>query len=169
MAIGSEVKFKILGQFRVPGLCFCMLGQEWPGTGETGNWKSRTLAILPLSVQLRLIWGSAEPWGSPFLYLFYRWLDWVGPWGLLRLWHSESMNSQGHRTGASWSPRGKLTPVSLQRFRPLLPAPFRVQLPVVKLFKDSRPSAWGSFQLEVGLPSSLCKSLSHRLLGFAGH
>ena len=107
MAIGSEVKFKIIGQFRVPGLCLCMLGQEGPGTGETGTGRAGLWPFCP-SVQLRLIWGSAEPWGSPFLYLSYRWLDWDGPWGLLRLWHSESMNSKGmgqvradHHVGSS--------------------------------------------------------------------
>ena len=75
-------------------VCLGRNGQEQGrlGTGRVGLW-----LFCPCLCNLRLIWGSAEPWGSPFFSLSYRGLDWDGSWGLLRLWHSESMNSKDTR------------------------------------------------------------------------
>lgn len=151
--------------------CLDRNGQE---QRKLGIRRTGLFVVLPSLCDLRLIQGSAEPQASiPLSVLQRGWMRWsMRSTPAVTFW--ESMNSKDtrqvradHHVGSSHL---SLPSVSAPHFQQCqTPGPVRVQLPILKLFKDSRPSAWRSFQPEAGLPSSLCDSLSHRLLGFACH
>lgn len=172
MWLGSDVGLKALGWLWVDRLmslhCLDKSGQE--------PWKltiQRT-GLQPSLCDLRLIRGSTDPWVSIPLSVLQRGrMRWLLRSALaVTFW--ESMNSKDtrqvradHHVGSSHL---SLPSVSAPHFQQCqTPGPVRVQLPILKLFKDSRPSAWGSFQPEAGLPSSLYNYLSHRLVGSACH
>ena len=145
MMLGSEVRQEVNFELLVD--ISALPKQEWLGAVEAGNLKNWALAVLPHSV-----WPEAS-------VLQRDWMRWsLRSSPAVTFW--KSMNSKDTRQVRAdchvGSSHLSVPSVSAPHFQQCqTPGLIRVQLPILKLFKDSRPFAQGSFQPEAGLPSSL--------------
>lgn len=99
----------------------------------------------------------SPPQSSGLLFLIHATEGWMGRFlrSPLAVTFWQSMNSKGTRQvradGHVGSSHLSLPGVSAPHFQQCqTPGPVRVKLPILKLFKDSCPSAWGSFESKAG-------------------